>query len=310
MDHAGDRFYIRVNDTGRNFRLVTAPVSAPQEANWTELVAERSGTMLEEVECFSDHLVTTEREDGLARFRIRGMDGAQSGDIDFPEPTYSAEGNRNEEFSTSTFRFSYESLVTPQSVFDYDIAAHTRVLLRQQPVLGGYDASQYRSDRLWAIASDGTQVPISIVYRLPLDRNGQRPMLLQGYGSYGVSEDVTFSSSRLSLLDRGFIYAVAHVRGGGEMGKAWHDGGKMMTKRNTFTDFIASADMLEHDGYTSANGMVITGRECRRPAHGRRDQHAAGPLQGSRHLRAVRGCHEHDARRIASAHDRRVPGVG
>jgi oligopeptidase B len=259
VDHAGDRFYIRTNDKGRTFRLVTAPVSAPGRANWTELIANRPATMLEDIDVFSDHLVTTEREDGLVHFRVRNMRGAAPRDVSFPEPTYSVFAVQNYEFRTNAFRFAYTSLITPMSVYDYNVNTGERTLLKRQPVLGGYDPANYQSERVWATAKDGTRVPISIVYRRALVRNGQRPMLLEGYGSYGYANDVYFSSNNVSLLDRGLVLATAHVRGGGELGKPWHDGGRMMTKMNTFTDFIAVAEYLIAEGYTSTDRLVISG---------------------------------------------------
>jgi oligopeptidase B len=185
--------------------------------------------------------------------------------ISFPEPVYVAGGTSNHEFDTNTFRFSYESFVTPPSVFDYDMKTRGRVLKKQQPVLGGYDPKKYRSEQLYATAKDGTKVPISIVYRIdPSEKKHpmNRPMLLLGYGSYGIPIDVSFASSRLSLLDRGMIYGIAHIRGGGEMGKKWHEDGRMMTKKNTFTDFIDCAQYLVDQGYTSKDKLAVTGRSA------------------------------------------------
>jgi len=262
VEHVGNRFYIRTNDTGRTFRLVAAPVQDPGRANWTELIPNRPQTMLEDVDGFSDHLVTTEREDGLVHFRVRNLDAGDPRDVSFPEPTYSAYASDNYEFVTPEFRFVYTSLITPPSVYDYNVKTGQRTLLKLQPVLGGYDPANYASERIWATAGDGTQVPISLVYRKDLVRNGQRPMLLGGYGSYGIANDVSFSSNNVSLLDRGLVVATAHVRGGGEMGKPWHDGGRMMTKRNTFGDFIAVAEYLIAEGYTSSDRLVISGRSA------------------------------------------------
>jgi len=259
VEHVGNRFYIRTNDTGRTFRLVGAPVSDPGRANWTELIANRPETMLEDVDGFSDHLMTTEREDGLVHFRVRNLDAGQPRDVSFPEPTYSVFASDNYEFATPEFRFIYTSLITPTSVYDYNVKTGQRTLLKQQPVLGGYDPDNYASERIWATASDGTKIPLSLVYRKELVRNGLRPMLLGGYGSYGYPNDVYFSSNNVSLLDRGLVVATAHIRGGGEMGKPWHDGGRMMTKRNTFTDFIAASEYLIAQGYTSSDRLVITG---------------------------------------------------
>ena len=260
-DHAGDRFYIRTNDTGHNFRLVSAPVSSPGKG-WKQLVPHREDVMLDDIDCFKDFYVLSEREHGLPTFHVTPYTGDKPHAIEFPEPVYQARATGNREFDTSKFRFSYESFVTPPSVFDYDVKTRQRELLKQQPVLGGYDPSKYRSERLYATAKDGTRVPISIVYRIdPHDKKhpDNRPMLLMGYGSYGIPMDVRFSSNVLSLLDRGMIYGIAHIRGGGEMGKAWHEKGRMMNKRNTFTDFIACSEYLIKEGYTSKDRLAITG---------------------------------------------------
>jgi oligopeptidase B len=179
--------------------------------------------------------------------------------VAFPEPVYTVRPNENPEFETTVFRFSYTSLVTPNSVVDYDLAARTWTVRKQTEVLGGYDPSRYRSERLFATAPDGTRVPVSLVYRLPLERDGRRPLLLQGYGSYGYSFDPAFSSNALSLLDRGWVVAIAHTRGGEEMGRAWYEGGKLLQKRNTFTDFIAAAEHLVAEGYTATDRLAITG---------------------------------------------------
>jgi oligopeptidase B len=215
--------------------------------------------MLEDIDVFSDHMVTTEREGGLVHFRVRNIDAGDPRDVSFPEPVYSVFAMQNYEFRTHEFRFAYTSLITPMSVYDYNVQTGERTLLKQQPVLGGYDPANYASERIWATASDGTKVPVSIVYRKALLRNGKRPMLLEGYGSYGYANDVYFSSNNVSLLDRGLVLATAHVRGGGELGKPWHDGGRMMTKMNTFTDFIAVAEYLIAEGYSSTDRLVISG---------------------------------------------------
>ncbi len=258
VDHVGKRFLIRTNDKGRTFRLVSAPVASPGRASWAELIPNRPNTMLEGVSAFSDHLVTTEREAGLVHFRVRTLEGKDPKDVSFPEPTYSVFPAQNYQFATQEFRFAYTSLITPMSVYDYNVRTGERTLLKREPVLG-YDPDKYKSERIWATAGDGTKVPVSLVYRRELVLNGRRPMLLEGYGSYGYPNDVFFSSNDVSLLDRGLVLATAHVRGGGELGKPWHDGGRMMTKMNTFTDFIAVAQFLITEGYTSTDRLVITG---------------------------------------------------
>jgi oligopeptidase B len=259
VDHRGDRFYIRVNDTGRNFRLVTAPVADPREANWRELVPHRVDVMLVGVELFRDHLVRVERREGLNHFIVTDLRSEAAHEITFPEPVYSAFVSVNAEFDTPVIRYSYQSFVTPASVYDYDMNARQATLLKRTEVLGGYDPAQYISERVWARARDGTRVPISLVYRRGLRRDGTAPMLLYGYGSYGNSQSATFSSARLSLLDRGLVYAVAHIRGGGEMGKAWHDDGRMLRKMNTFTDFIDCAEYLVAQRYAARDRIAAQG---------------------------------------------------
>ena len=258
-DHHGDHFYIRTNDVGKTFRLVSAPINDPRKDKWKEVMPLRKNVMLEHVDFFADFYVASERENGLPKMRITEMSSGKSHDMEYPEPVYSAALSQNREFNVSVLRFNYQSLVTPSSVYDYDMKTRKRELLKQTPVLGGYDATKYQSERIYATASDGTKVPISLVYRKDLKRDGMRPMLLYGYGSYGFPYSVNFSSSRLSLLDRGVIVAIAHIRGGGEMGKEWHDQGKMMNKKNTFTDFIASAEFLIDEKYTSKDRLVIMG---------------------------------------------------
>jgi oligopeptidase B len=259
VDHRGELFYIRVNDRGRNFRLVTAPASDPRPENWKEIVPHRDDVMLEGHDLFASHLVLYERVEGLRRFRVTDLASGASHSIDFPEPVYAAFAGENPEFDTHVFRFRYQSLVTPESVFDYDMVTRERALRKQTEVLGGYDSTQYASERLRGRASDGTSIPISIVYRKSVKRDGRNPMLLTGYGSYGVSNNPTFSSNRVSLLDRGVVCAIAHVRGGGEMGKKWHDQGRMFAKKNTFTDFISVAEYLVHEKWTSSDRLVIEG---------------------------------------------------
>jgi oligopeptidase B len=258
-DHHGDLFYIRTNDAGRNFRLVSAPVSDPTKENWKEVMPHRKNVMLEDTDFFADYYVLSERENGIPKLRITELSSGKSRDIEFPEPVYNASVGQNREFNVSVLRFNYQSLVTPSSVYDYDMKSRKRELLKQTPVLGGYDPAVYQSERVYATASDGTKIPVSLVYKKDLKRDGTRPVLLYGYGSYGFPYSVNFSSSRLSLLDRGVVVAIAHIRGGGEMGKAWHDQGRMMNKKNTFTDFIASAEHLISEKYTSRDRLVIIG---------------------------------------------------
>jgi len=260
LDATGERFWIRTNGGGRrNFRLVTAPMDDARGERWTEVLAHREEVMLEDFDVFARHVVVHEREDGLIRLRVlRPADGA-SHHVEFPEPTYEVDEEANAEFDTDRYRFRYQSLVTPASVFDYDMEGRTLALLKRTEVLGGFDPTKYRSERIHATAPDGTRVAISLVTRADAPRDGSSPMLLAGYGAYGLPYPVNFSSSRLSLLDRGVSVALAHVRGGGEGGKRWHDAGRMLAKPNTFTDFVAAADHLVAQGYTARDRLVIEG---------------------------------------------------
>lgn len=259
VDHAGDRFWIRTNSGGRNFRVVTAPVADPRRENWEEVVPHRDDVMIEDLQLFAGHAVLREREDALPQLRVLDLGAGASRRISMPEPVYALLPEPNREFDTPTYRFNYQSLATPPSVYEVDVRTGERTLLKQEPVLGGYDPARYRTGRIAATAADGTQVPVSLVYREGLRRDGSSPLLLMGYGSYGFSVSPGFSSARVSLLDRGVVFAIAHVRGGGEMGKRWHDDGRMLNKRNTFTDFIAAADHLVAEGYTSPERLAIEG---------------------------------------------------
>jgi oligopeptidase B len=258
-DHNGSSFYIRVNDTGRNFRLVKTPVADPGSANWKEMVPDRKDVMLEDIDFFKNYYVLTERENGLPQLGVTDLASGSSRRISFPEPAYAAYMHVNREYDTSKLRYGYQSFITPPSVFEYDMAAGTSVLLKQREVPGGYDRSKYQVERVYATASDGVKIPITVVHLRGLKLDGKGPLHLTGYGSYGYPYDIGFDSDLFSLLDRGVVSAVAHIRGGGEMGKAWHDDGRMMHKRNTFTDFIASAEYLVAQGYGSKDRLVIEG---------------------------------------------------
>jgi oligopeptidase B len=259
LEHHGDRFYIRVNDRGRNFRLVSTPVSSPGRESWTEVVPHRPDVMLEGMDFFRHHSVLLEREDGLSHLRVTDLRTNESHRVLFPEPVYSVFPGGNPEFETTTFRYTYQSLVTPVSVFDYEMDTRAAEMLKQTEVLGGYDSSRYASERLFATAPDGTRVPVSIVYRKDRAPRDRGPLYLYGYGAYGFPLPITFSSNRLSLLDRGVAIALAHIRGGGDMGKPWHDDGRMMRKKNTFTDFVAVAEHLVAEGFTAPEQLVIEG---------------------------------------------------
>jgi len=249
-DHRDGLFYIRTNDEGRNFRLITTPVHSLARENWTEVIPHRADVMLEDLDLFASFYVTCERSEGLPKLRVRSFGGGDlARDISFPEPVYSAHPHTNAEFVTGKYRYSYQSLVTPGSVYEYDVAAGTSTLLKQQEVPGGFDRELYRSERLFATAEDGVKVPVSLVYRKDLKGEGTNPLHVYGYGSYGYSLPIGFNSNRLSLLDRGFVMAYAHIRGGGDMGKPWHDAGRLMEKRNTFADFIAATRELIINGY-------------------------------------------------------------
>ncbi len=257
--HHGDFFYIRTNEGAKNFRLMRTLVENPSRDNWEEVIPARSEVTIEGVDSFEDYLIVYERERGLEKICVRDRQGVFSHYIDFPEPVYTVGATGNPEYRTRTLRFIYTSLVTPASVFDYNLETRQRELKKQYEVKGGYDASQYQSERIFATAPDGVEVPISLVYRRGFEKNGQGPLLLYAYGSYGHSIDPGFSSDRLSLLDRGFAFAIAHPRGGAELGEEWHDHGKLLQKKNTFNDFIACAEHLIRNCYTSPEHLAIMG---------------------------------------------------
>ena len=259
LDHHGDEFFIRTNDKGANFRLVRAPTADPAHRNWRQVVAHRPLVMLEEVHLFRDFWVLVERDKGLVNLRFTDFASARSHDLEFDEAVYSAHVGANYEYDAGELRFVYESLVTPRSWYRYDVRSRKRTLLKRQPVLGRYDPCEYASEALTAVARDGTRVPISLVYRKSLRGKGAQPLLLYGYGSYGIPMDPWFSSARISLLDRGVIFAIAHIRGGGDRGKLWYEAGKLARKKNTFTDFIACAQSLVRRRYTAPDRLVIQG---------------------------------------------------
>ncbi|MGB6870258.1 MAG: S9 family peptidase, partial [Acidobacteriaceae bacterium] len=263
-DHRNGQLYLRVNDTGRNFRLVTAPLETPGREHWKELIPLRPEAMLEEVDLFAGHAVVWERRAGLQHVRIRPFIGAgpemQEGrEIAFPEPVYSTHPHANRVYDTAKYRYAYQSLVTPASVFEYDVRTGDSKLLKQLEVPGGFDREQYASERIFTKAPDGVEIPVSLVWRKDKREAGKNPLWVYGYGAYGYSLPVGFNSNRLSLLDRGFVLAYAHVRGGGDMGKAWHDAGRLMHKRNTFTDFIAATEHLVAQGYGAPGRVAAEG---------------------------------------------------
>ena len=263
IDHRNGLWFIRTNDSGRNFRLVTAPVATPGREHWTALLDHRKDIMLEDIDLFARFFVSCEREDGLPRLRLwrftENDRAIQSNEIQFPEPVYSAFPHVNREFDTDKFRYAYQSLVTPSSVYEYELALGNSTLLKQVEVPGGFDRALYASERVFATASDGVRVPVSLVYRKDKRETAGNPLYVYGYGSYGYALPIGFNANRLSLLDRGVVMAYAHIRGGGDLGKPWHDAGKMLVKRNTFSDFVTATEYLTANGYGDPARVAIEG---------------------------------------------------
>lgn len=258
VDHFGDDFYIRTNFDALNFKLVKTPVTKTEKENWVEVIPHRSDIYFEDFEIFKDYLVVSERNEGITRLKVLPWKGTEYS-IDFEEEVYSVNAGINLDFDTDNFRFSYTSLTTPVSTFDYNLSTKERKLLKQQEVLGGFDKNNYETKRIYATAGDGTKVPISIVYRKGLDKNGNNPTLIYGYGSYGYEMEPSFRLSVLPLLDRGFIYAIAHIRGGQIYGRKWYDDGKLLKKMNTFTDFNDCAKFLIDEKYTNSGKLFAMG---------------------------------------------------
>jgi oligopeptidase B len=259
VDHREDLFYIRTNKNNREFEIMTAPVADPAERNWASFVPPREGTRLEEFDLFKTFAVSIEKSEALTHLRVYNFQTRAWRAIEFPEPVYSVSPGSTPDFDSTAYRYAYQSFITPTSVYDYDTQSGTSHLLKRQEVLGGYDPAQYASERLWATARDGVRVPISIVYKKGFTRNGKRPLFLYAYGSYGLGSPATFSSSRLSLLDRGMAYAIAHIRGGDEMGEKWREDGMLMKKKNTFFDFIDCGQYLVDRKWTSPDRLAIEG---------------------------------------------------
>jgi len=262
IDHFGDHFYVRTNDHAKNFRLIKTPIGQTSRDHWQEVIPHRDDALLEGFELFRDHLVTLERVRGLVQIVVRPWHEGQTHHVDFDEAAYVAFVNDNYDLDTSVVRFTYSSMATPESVFDYNMDTRVKELLKRQEILGGFDPRNYHTERLWAAAEDGTEIPISIVYRTGMKRDAGNPMLLYGYGSYGYSLDASFDAERVSLLDRGFVFAIAHVRGGSELGRWWYESGKLLTKKNTFTDFIACAEHLVRCEYTNSEKLFAMGRSA------------------------------------------------
>lgn len=259
LEHRAGLFYIRTNKGAKNFRVVTAPVATPDPKHWKVFIPHRAEVLIEGVEPFRDFLVVAEKREGLNHFRIRDFKTGSWRKVTFPEPVYAAFPAGTPEYTSRAFRFSYQSMVTPPSVYDCDMGSGKQTLLKETEVLGGYDKFQYVTERLWATARDGVKVPLSVVYRKGTKLDGSAPLFLYAYGSYGFGMPAAFSIPRFSLLDRGMVYAIAHIRGGNEMGEGWHDDGMLMKKMNTFTDFIDSAEFLVKEKWTSKDRLVIEG---------------------------------------------------
>jgi oligopeptidase B len=258
VDHRDGSLFILTNKDAKNFRLVTAPLSDPSPKNWKEVIAHRPDTLLEATDVFQDFLVISERREALTQFRVQDFKTGKWRDVDFPEPLYEASMAGTPEFNSTEFRYSYQSMVTPPSIIDFTM--HTgECLLKKQLEVPLYDAKLYATERAWATARDGAKIPLSIVYKKGTPKDGSAPLFLYGYGSYGYGMSPDFDSSRLPLLDRGMIYAIAHIRGGNELGEPWHDDGMLMKKMNTFTDFIDSAEYLIHNKWTKSDRLVIEG---------------------------------------------------
>ena len=258
-DEANGIFYIRVNDTDPSFRIVSAPVATPRKEFWKELIAARKEVPIEDVDAFSHFYVLTEHVTGLPVLRVVSISSGESHTIEVPESAYMISAAANEEFDTDKYRYTYESPITPSSTYEYDVMTRKSTLLKQLEVPGGYDKTRYAVERLFIAAKDGTRIPVTAVYRRDKFKRGENPLYIYGYGSYGIPIYDTFSTMLLPLIDRGVVTSVAHIRGGGEMGEAWHDGGKMMTKRNTFTDFIDATEGLLAKGYGKRGLVGIEG---------------------------------------------------
>ncbi|BAY98816.1 oligopeptidase B [Tolypothrix tenuis PCC 7101] len=259
VDHHSDYFYIVTNDAATNFKLVKTLVASPSKVNWQTVIPHQEDVLLTGISLFANHLVIYERKGGLETARVQNLSTGEESNITFPEPTYEFYEGNNPEFNTTILRFHYTSFITPQSVFDYNMETQQRELKKETEVLGGYDRTQYQSEWLMATAEDGTKIPISIVYKQGIKKDSQNPLLLTGYGAYGSSYPATFSSNRLTLLDRGVVFAIAHIRGGEEMGRKWYEDGKFLQKKNTFTDFIACTEYLINQKWTASDRLVITG---------------------------------------------------
>jgi oligopeptidase B len=259
VDHNGDRFFIVTNENAKNFKVVEAPVATPDKEHWKDFIAYDPQVKIDEADAFENHLVISERRNGLPAIRICDLKSGESHEINFDEPTYEVSLDGNPEFKTSIVRIDYSSFITPDSVIDYDMVSRRKELKKEMPVLGGYKKSDYVSERIFAKADDGVAIPISLFYKKDFRKDGTAPLLLTGYGAYGLATDAGFRSSTISLVDRGFVYAIAHIRGGGELGRTWYEDGKLLKKRNSFTDFISCAQYLMDQQYAAPKRVAILG---------------------------------------------------
>ena len=278
LTHHGDTFYIRTNEGAQNFKLLAVPVTNPTQAHSEVVLPHRDDVTITAVNAFKNHLVIATRENGLPQLLIHNLADDTAHYVEFPEPIYAVWLSDNEEFQTNILRFNYTSLITPDSVFDYDMNSRSRELKKQKEVIG-YDASLYESAQVWATAVDGTKIPIGLAYRKGTQLNGQNPLYMTGYGSYGSNFPDSFSGIRFSLIDRGFVFAIAHIRGGGEMGEGWRNDGKLLKKKNTFTDFINCAEHLIAAGYTNSQNLAVMGGSAGGLLMGCNHQHASRPVQ-------------------------------
>ena len=259
VDHHGDRFFIVTNENAKNFKVVETPVASPDKEHWKDYLPYDPEVKVDAVDAFENHLVISERRNGLPAIRICDLKSGETHEINFDEPTYEVSLDRNPVFKTGIVRIDYSSFITPNSVIDYDMVSRQKELKKEAPVLGGYKKSDYASERVFAKADDGVEIPISLFYKKGFRKDGTAPLLLTGYGAYGISTDANFSSSTISLVDRGFVFAIAHIRGGGELGRTWYEDGKLLKKKNTFTDFVSCAQYLIDQKYAAPKRVAILG---------------------------------------------------
>ena len=259
VESHGDRFFIVTNENAKNFKIIETPVAEPGKEHWKDFIPYDPAVKIDSVDAFANYLAISERLKGLPAIRIYDLKSGESHEIKFDEPTYEVSLDQNPVFDTDKVRISYSSFVTPNSVIDYDMASRQKDLRKEKIVLGGYQKSDYVSERIFAMAADGVEVPISLVYKKGFKKDGTAPLLLCGYGAYGICSDADFNSTKISLLDRGFVFAIAHIRGGGELGRSWYEDGKLLKKKNTFSDFICCAQYLVDQHYAAAKRVAILG---------------------------------------------------